>query len=106
MATRTLHIPAESLQAAMRIAHAVDAGRVPCLDHYLDEARAKAAAAAMTAVHHERHAVYSIHVVDHVTDDGRIRVAKLAEAVVEIAAAFTLVVILPALAARFWGAFA
>lgn len=103
MTARTLHIPAASLDAARLIAHAVDAGRVPCLAHYLDAGRAKAAAEVMTAVHRAHHAVFTIELVDQVTDDGRIRIARLVDQIGEIAAAFALVAIFPALAARFWG---
>ena len=92
MTNRVLHIPAKSLNEARVIAHAVDAGRVPCLGQYLDAERAEVAAGAMSATHRVEHAVYPIIMVDGVSDDGRIRVAKLADEIGQVLAAFLIVI--------------
>ena len=92
MSTRVLHIPAKSLNEARTVAYAVEAGRVPCLGQYLDEARAQASAKTLTDLHHAPHAVYPIIMVDGLSDDGRIKVATLATRAGEIAAALMIVI--------------
>lgn len=92
MSTRVLHIPAKSLSEARMVAHAVEAGRVPCLKQYLDEDRAKASAEALTQLHHVKYTVIPIIMVDGLTDDGRIKVARPAEKLGQAVAAFLLVI--------------
>lgn len=92
MSTRVLHIPAKSLNEARMVAHAVEAGRVPCLQQYLDESRAKASAEVLTQLHHTQYAVIPIIVVDGLTDDGRIKIARPVEKLGQAIAAFLLVI--------------
>lgn len=92
MSTRVLHIPAKSLSEARMVAHAVEAGRVPCLKQYLDEARAKASAVSLTELHRVPYTVIPIIMVDGLTDDGRIKVARVANTAGQAVAALLLVI--------------
>lgn len=92
MSTRVLHIPAKSLNEARMVAHAVEAGRVPCLAQYLDERRAKAAAEVLTTLHHVPYTVIPIVMVDGLTDDGRIKVARPIETIGQAIAAALIVI--------------
>lgn len=92
MSTRVLHIPAKSLNEARMVAHAVEAGRVPCLSQYLDEDRAKASAKVLTELHHVPYTVIPIVMVDGLTDDGRIKIARPVERVGQAVAAFVLII--------------
>lgn len=58
--TRTLHIPAETLHAALLIAQAVEAGRVPMVAHYGSEEAAEAWAALLSEVHRRPVRVFAI----------------------------------------------
>lgn len=88
-----LHIPARSFEEARKIAYAVDAGLIAPPRHYLDQALAEAEAANLAALHaDDRYRAIPIELVSTITHDGRIRVARLASAVGEIAAAVLLVI--------------
>lgn len=99
----TLHIPSRTIEAARRVAYAVEAGRLPCLPHYRGEALAQAQAANLTALHAEPFRVYTFILASHATHDGRIKVARLVDRAGEMAAALMLFVAAPALAAANWG---
>lgn len=79
--TRVLHIPCQSMQAARRIAYAVEAGRIPCLPHYSCPAAAQAEADNLNALHcpseHERFRPHTFILASTTTDDGRIPVARV-----------------------------
>lgn len=89
---RVLHIPARSREIALKVAHAVEAGRVPCLGQYLDEERARSSAEALTALHHERHEAFCIVLETRTVDDGRIPVARIIDGIGSLAAALMIVV--------------
>lgn len=90
--TRVLHIPARSREIALKIAYAVEAGRVPCLGQYLDEDRARQSAEALTALHHDRHQAFCIVLETRTVDDGRIPVARIIDGIGSLAAALVIVV--------------
>lgn len=73
MKTRTIWIPARSREIAHKVANAVQIGKVPCLSHYLDEARANAAAANLAALHADRgYRAHCFVLETRTVDDGRI----------------------------------
>lgn len=87
MTTRTLWIPERTDAMALKIAYAVQAGRVPCLGQYLDEDRAKAAASTLAILHGDaafKARCVAIEMRTH--DDGRIPVARIVDQISEIAA--------------------
>ncbi|WP_377838737.1 hypothetical protein [Bosea sp. UC22_33] len=90
--TRVLHIPARSREIALKVAYAVEAGRVPCLGQYLDEERARRSAEALTALHHDCHQAFCIVLETRTVDDGRIPVARIIDGIGSIAAALMIVV--------------
>ncbi|MCO5092025.1 hypothetical protein [Bosea sp. (in: a-proteobacteria)] len=90
--TRVLHIPARSREIALKVAYAVEAGRVPCLGDYLDEDRAKRSAEALTVLHHDRHQAFCIVLETRAVDDGRIPVARIIDGIGSLAAALMIVV--------------
>lgn len=92
MKTRTLHIPARTREAALHVAYAVEAGRVPCLGQYLDADRAERAAKVLSDLHREPHAAFCVVIEHRAHDDGRIPVARIVERVGEIAAALVIVI--------------
>lgn len=98
-----LHIPSQTIEAARRVAYAVEAGRVPCLPHYRDEAPCQREAENLTALHAEPFRVFTFILASHTTHDGRIKVARLVDWAGEIAAALLLVAAAPMLAAAGWG---
>lgn len=88
----TLHIPAKSREVALKVAYAVEAGRIPCLGQYLEADRASRAATALSELHREPHEVFCV-VIEHRThDDGRIPVARIVDRVSDIAAALMIVI--------------
>lgn len=89
---RVLHIPACSREVALKVAYAVEAGRVPCLGQYLDEDRAKRSAQALTDLHHEPHQAFCVVLETHTHDDGRIPVARIIDGLGSLAAALLLVI--------------
>ncbi len=90
--TRTLFIPAETLNAARRIAYAVDVGRLPMLPHYASEEAAAARAALLGETHACAIPVFPIILEHRATHDGRIPVARLVDAAGSLAAALALVI--------------
>lgn len=90
--TRVLYIPARSREIALKVAYAVEAGRVPCLSQYLDEERARRSAEALTALHHERHETFCVVLETRTVDDGRIPVARIIDGIGSLAAALVIVV--------------
>lgn len=102
MTSRTLWIPAENLNAARRIAYAVEAGRLPDLPHYATEEAATIRAAFMSQVHACTIPVFAIVMEQRVTHDGVIQVAWPVDRVGDKVAALLLFVAAPALLARFW----
>ncbi len=91
--TRVLHIPARSREIALKVAYAVEAGRVPCLGQYLDEDRARRSAEALTTLHHERHEAFCVVLETRTHDDGRIPVARVIDGIGSLAAALMIVVV-------------
>lgn len=90
--TRVLYIPARSREIALKVAYAVEAGRVPCLGQYLDEGRARYSAEALTKLHHEPHQAFCIVLETRTVDDGRIPVARIIDGIGSLAAALMIVV--------------
>lgn len=87
--TRTLWIPERSDEMALKIAYAVQAGRVPCLGQYLDEARANAAASTLAILHGDAAFKARCVIIEmRAHDDGRIPVARIVNKIGELAAAF------------------
>ena len=91
--TRVLHIPARSREIALKVAYAIEAGRIVCLEQYLDEDRAKRSAQALTALHHDRHEAFCIVLETRTVDDGRIPVARVIDGIGSLAAALMIVVV-------------
>ncbi len=89
---RVLHIPARTREIALKVAYAVEAGRVPCLGQYLDEDRAARSAEALTALHHEPHQAFCVVLETRTVDDGRIPVARIIDGIGSLAAALMIVV--------------
>lgn len=89
--TRVLHIPARSREIALKVAYAVESGRVPCLGQYLDEERAKHSAEELTKLHHERHEAFCVVLETRTVDDGRIPVARIIDGAGSLAAALLLI---------------
>lgn len=89
---RVLHIPARSREIALKVAYAVEAGRVPCLGQYLDEERARCSAEALTKLHHEPHQAFCIVLETRTHDDSRIPVARIIDGIGSLAAALMIVV--------------
>lgn len=88
-----LWIPERSDELALKVAYAVQAGKVPCLDQYLDERRAAASAATLAQIHGDRDYRARCVVLEvKALDDGRIPVARIVNALGEIAAAFLIVI--------------
>lgn len=90
--TRVLHIPARSREIALKVAYAVEAGRVPCLGQYFDEDRAKRSAEELTKLHHERHEAFCVVLETRTVDDGRIPVARIIDGIGSLAAALVIVI--------------
>ncbi|TCR64663.1 hypothetical protein [Bosea sp. BK604] len=99
---RTLWIAAESLNAARRVAYAIEAGRITAGERHLSEEAANAWAGELADLHRYPMPVFAIVMVKHTTQDGRIPVAWPLDRIGDIAAAITLFVAAPAIAARFW----
>ncbi len=92
MTSRTLWIPAESLNAARMIAYAVEAGRLPMMPHYASQEAAETRASLLTETHARVIPVFAIIVERRVTQDGRIMVARLIDGAGSVAAALMLVI--------------
>lgn len=90
--TRVLYIPARSSEIALKVAYAVEAGRVPCLGQYLDEERARNSAEALTKLHHEPHQAFCVVLETRTHDDGRIPVARVIDGIGSLAAALLIVI--------------
>jgi len=90
--TKTLFIPARSREIALKVAYAVEAGKVPCLGQYLDQDRARYSAEKLTELHHELHRVFTVVIETKTHDDGRIPVARIIDDLGSLAAALLLVV--------------
>ncbi len=89
--TRTLWIPERSNELAIKIAYAVQAGRVPCLGQYLDEDRAKLTATTLATLYGDPAFKARCVVIEMRThDDGRIPVARIVDQIGELAAAIIL----------------
>lgn len=94
--TRTLWIPERSDEMAIKIAYAVQAGRVPCLSQYLDEGRANLAAATLATLHGDPTFKARCVVIEmRAHDDGRIPIARIVDQIGEIAAAIVLFLLIP-----------
>lgn len=90
--TRTLYIPACSREIALKLAYLVEAGKVPCLGQYLDEARATYSAEVLTQVHAVPHRAFCVVLETRTHDDGLIPVARIVEGVGSLAAALMIVI--------------
>ncbi len=90
--TRVLYIPARTCEIALKVAYAVEAGRVPCLSQYLDEERAKRSAQALTDLHREPHQAFCVVLETKTHDDGRIPVARIIDGIGSLAAALIIVI--------------
>lgn len=90
--TRVLHIPACSREVALKVAYAVEAGKVPCLGQYLDEHRARNSAEALSALHRVPHQAFCIVLETRTVDDGRIPVARIIDGIGSLAAALVIVI--------------
>lgn len=90
--TRVLHIPAQSREIALKVAYAIEAGKIPCIGQYLDEGRARRSAAALTEVHREPFRAFTVVLETRTHDDGRIPVARIVNGVGSLAAALLLVI--------------
>lgn len=90
--TRVLFIPERSREIALKVAYAVEAGRVPCLGQYLDEARARRSAEMLTQIHRVPHQAFCIVLETRTHDDGRIPVARVVNGVGSLAAALFLII--------------
>lgn len=93
--SRTLWIPAETLNGARHIAYAVEAGRLPMMPHYATEEAAEIRAAFMSQVHARTISVFAIVMEKRVTHDGVIPVAWPVDRVGDVAAAITLFALIP-----------
>jgi hypothetical protein len=100
--TITYHVPAFDQAEAREIAYAVHAGRMGHIEHYLDPAAAQRVCDHLNRLGSKRREVFTVEVDERVTHDGIIPVAWPVDKVADAAAAYLLVAILPALAARFW----
>lgn len=89
---RVLHIPARSREIALKVAYAVEAGRVPCLSQYLDEDRARHSAEELAKLHHDRHEAFCVVLETRTVDDGRIPVARIVDGIGSLAAALMIVI--------------
>lgn len=88
----TLHIPACSREFALKVAYAVEAGKIPCLGQYLDEERAQRSAEKLTELHREPVRVFTVVLETRTHDDGRIPVARIVDGLGNLAAALLLVI--------------
>lgn len=96
MNTRTLYIPERSNNLALKIAYAVQAGTIPCLEQYLDEQRAAASAEVLAKIHGDPdYRVRCVVLEQRTVDDGRITVPRIVDAIGEAAAAILIVVVGP-----------
>ena len=102
--TRTYWMPAESIEGARRLAHAIDAKRLPMQPHYATEEAANAWAAKCNEMLRHPVRVYAVIIETRTTHDGRIPVARVSLG--DIAAALILVAGMPAALARFWSVLA
>lgn len=102
MDTRTYHVPAFDQAEAREIAYAVHAGRMGHIEHYLDAAAAQRVCDHLNRLGSKRRVLFAVEVDERVTHDGVIPVAWPVDKVGDVAAAITLFVMLPAVAARFW----
>lgn len=93
--TRTLWVPAETLNCARTIAYAVEAGRLPMLPHYATEEAATIRAALLAETHARPIPVFAIVMEKRVTHDGVIPVAWPVDRVGEVAAAVTYFALIP-----------
>ena len=87
MSSRTYWMPAESLEGATRLAHAIDAKRLPMQPHYASEEAANAWAAKCNEMLRHPVRVYAVIIETRTTHDDRIPVARLADRAGDIAAA-------------------
>lgn len=106
MKTRTLYVPAEDIAEARTVAQSIASGRTGHREHYLSHASAQAVADHLNRMAESegrsiRRSVFPVTL--RTVDDGVIASVWPADKVGDAAAALTLVAILPALAARFWG---
>lgn len=106
---RTLYIAATDQDEARSIAYAVAAGRCGHIEHHLTTDAAQRIADHLNRLAERdgralRRTVFPVDVGETTTHDGRITVARLADGAGDVAAALTLVTVIPALLARFWGA--
>lgn len=90
--TRVLFIPARSREIALKVAYAVEAGRIVCLEQYLDEDRAKRSAQGLTDLHREPFQAFTVVLETRTHDDGRIPVARIVDGIGSLAAALLLVI--------------
>ena len=90
--SRTLWIPAETLNAARMIAYAVEAGRLPMMPHYASEEAAEARATLLTETHARVIPIFAIIVERRATHDGRIPVARVIDGAGSVAAALAIVI--------------
>lgn len=90
--TRVLHIPAQSREIALKVAYAIEAGKIPCIGQYLDEGRARRSAEKLTEVHREPFRAFTVVLETRTHDDGRIPVARIVNGVGSLAAALLLVI--------------
>lgn len=104
MQTRTYWIPAASLADAGTVARAVHRGAVPHMPWHDSEAACQGRADQCNELLGARQVKpFAVVIEERVVDDGVIFNAWAVDRLGEIAAALTLVFILPALAAQFWG---
>jgi len=94
--SRVLWIPERSDALALKIAYAVQAGVVPCLEQYGDERRAKASAQVLATLHADPdYRARCVVLEERATHDGYITVPRIVEAIGAAAAAILIVCVGP-----------
>jgi len=107
MTSRTLWVPAFDADEAREIAHAVDAGRMGHIEHYVDQDAAHRVCAHLNRLGSKRREVFKVTIRDRATHDGFIPVAWPVDRVGDVAAALTLFALIPLVGlASMWEVFA
>lgn len=93
MNTRTLYIPERTDALALKIAYAVQAGTIPCLEQYRDEDRATLSAQTLAMLHGDpNYRARCVVLEERTHDDGRIPVARIVDRLGAAATALFLIV--------------
>ena len=88
----TYWLPAEILEGATRLAHAIDAKRLPMRSHFATEDAANAWAAECNQFLRHPVRVYAVIIETRTNHDGRIPVSRLIDRAGNVAAALLIVI--------------